>query len=476
MRRAFFPCQKNSSDCIFGRGRKDRIHSISGGGNREEPSSPTPRKKYWIVGGAIVAGIGILLGGTLLWPTGEKAHLRESREALLRVQPPPPPPPGRVVAGKISKGQNLSTALRSQGLPKDLVETICRHLKSVVNLRRVKPGDAFEVRLNPEGQFLNLLYTAGPLDIYQLSLTPAGEWLAVKKEVAVDKYWVRVSGEILTSLFDAMDQAGERDPLVMNFADIFAWEIDFHTDPQPGDRFEMVVEKYYVGDAFVRYGRLLYAVYERENRKHQAVYFEPAAGKGDYYTLQGESLRKALLRSPLKFTRISSGYSRSRPHPILGGNRPHLGIDYAAPVGTPIWAVADGTVVSCGWNGGYGKQITIKHPKGYQSLYGHLSGFASGIAKGRSVRQKQVIGFVGATGLATGPHLDFRLQKNGVYRNPLKEISPRALSLTEEEMPGFQRGLDPFVRWVSDSSASPVQKIASLTNWELENLSLRKRK
>ncbi len=424
----------------------------------------------------ILAVTGLLLGGYLLWPTGEKPRLPESQETLLRFQPPPPPPPDRVVAGKISRGQNLSSALRSQGLPKDLVETLCGHLKSVVNLRRVKPGEAFEIRLNPQGRFLNLLYTASPLDIYQLSLTPAGEWLAVKKEVAVDKYWVRVSGEILTNLFDAMDQAGEGDPLVMDFAGVFAWEIDFHTDPQPGDRFEMVVEKYYVGDAFVRYGRILYAEYERENRKHQAVYFEPAAQNGDYYTPQGESLRKALLRSPLKFTRISSGYSRSRPHPILGGNRPHLGVDYAAPVGTPIWAVADGTVVSCGWNGGYGKQVAIRHPKGYQSFYGHLSGFASGIAKGRSVRQKQVIGYVGATGLATGPHLDFRLQKNGVYRNPLKEISPRAPSLSKEQMPEFQKGLGPLILWVRDPSASPYRKIASLTNWELENTFLGRRR
>ena len=419
--------------------------------------------------------MGLLLGGYLLWPAGEKPLPPESRESLLRIQPPPPPPPDRVVSGKISKGQNLSSALRSQDLPKDLVETICRHLKTVVNLRRVKSGDAFEVRLNPQGRFLNLLFTAGPLDIYQLSLTPAGEWLAVKKEVEVDRYWVRVSGEIHTSLFEAMDQAGERDSLIMDFADIFAWEIDFHTDPQPGDRFRMVVEKYYVGEAFVRYGRILYAEYEREDRKHQAAYFEPPGGKGDYYTPRGESLRKALLRSPLKFTRISSGYSRSRPHPILGGNRPHLGIDYAAPVGTPVWAVADGSVVSSGWNGGYGKQVVIKHPKGYQSFYGHLGKFAQGISRGKPVRQKQIIGYVGATGLATGPHLDFRLQKNGVPRNPLKEISPRAASLTPGQMAEFQRELESLTQWAEDSSASSYRKIASLTNWELEGTSLRGR-
>jgi len=236
------------------------------------------------------------------------------------------------------------------------------------------------------------------------------------------------------------------------------------------------VEKYYVGDVFVRYGRVLYAQYEREGRRHQAAYFEAEPGKGDYYTPQGESLRKALLRSPLKFTRISSGYSRSRPHPILGVNRPHLGVDYAAPSGTPIWAVADGTVVSCGWNGGYGKLVVIKHPKGYQSSYGHLSGYAPGMARGKAVRQKQVIGYVGSTGLSTGPHLDFRLQKDGVYRNPLKEISPRAPSLTAEQMPAFQRGLEPWAQWMGDASAAPYRKIAALTSRDLESTGIGKRK
>ncbi|NWF54541.1 MAG: M23 family metallopeptidase, partial [Syntrophaceae bacterium] len=380
-----------------------------------------------------------------------------------------PPPPDRIIAGEITKGQTLSSALRAQALPKDLVEVICRHLQAVVNLRRIKPGDSFEVRLSPQGAFLNLTYTASPLDIYQLSLNPGGDWIAVKKEVPVDRYWVKVSGEISASLFEAMDRLGEKDSLIMDFADIFAWEIDFHKDPQPGDRFEMVVEKYLVGDSFVRYGRILYAEYQRETQKHQALYFAPPGARGDYYTPQGESLRKALLRSPLKFTRISSGYTRSRPHPILGGSRPHLGVDYAAPPGTPVWAVADGTVTFCGWNGGYGKQVIIRHAKGYQSMYGHLSGYGPGISRGKTVRQKQIIGYVGSTGLSTGPHLDFRLTQNGVPRNPLKDVSPRAPALTREQMPEFQRFTDPLLRWAGDPSGISRQKVATLTSRDLDS-------
>ncbi len=445
-------------------------------GERREGVFSPKRKRFWILGTLALAG-GILLAiGLFFFPGAEKTPSLESRGIPLRIEPPPPPPPDRIITGRISKGQNLSSALRAQGLPKDLVEVICQHLNSLINLRRINPGDSFEVRLSSLGRFLNLTYTAGPLDIYQLSLTPAGEWIASKKEVPVDQYWAQVSGEISSSLFEAMDGLGEKDSLIMDFADIFAWEIDFYVDPQPGDRFRMVVEKFFTGDAFVRYGRILYAEYQRETRTHQAVYFEGPGKRGDYFTPLGESLRKDLLRSPLKFTRISSGYSRSRHHPILGGYRPHLGVDYAAPPGTPVWAVADGTVVSCGWNGGYGKQVVIRHAKGYQSMYGHLSGYGPGIIRGKAVHQKQIIGYVGSTGLSTGPHLDFRLLQNGVHRNPLREVSPRASALTQDQMPEFQKILDPLLGWADDPSASPRKKVASLSSRDLEGLHWEKRK
>jgi murein DD-endopeptidase MepM/ murein hydrolase activator NlpD len=400
----------------------------------------------------------------------------ETRPAPVIEKAAPPLPPDRLLAGKIAKGQSLSHALRAQELPADLAAAICGHLQPLVNLRKIKPGDTFEVRLRPGGEFLSFTFSSGPLDVYQLTSTPSGDWIAMKKDVPVEKYWVRISGEISSSLFEAMDQLGEADALIMDFADLFAWEIDFHSDPQPGDRFVLVVEKYYVQESFVKYGRILYAEYQSENRKHQAFFFQPPGERGDYYTPKGESLRKALLRSPLKFTRISSGYSKSRRHPILGGIRPHLGVDYAAPTGSPVWAVADGTVVFCGWNGGYGKQIIIRHPKGYQSMYGHLSSFARGMKKGKNVQQKQVIGYVGSTGLATGPHLDFRLLKNGVYRNPLKEISPRAAPLSPAQLAEFPKAIEPLLSWQNDSSAPQKQKVGSFLSRDLENAGVERRR
>ena len=387
-----------------------------------------------------------------------------------KIQQEPPQPQERVLSGRVSKGGTLSSALRSHDLPADFVAAICTALRPVVNLRKVKPGDTFELRLSPLGVLLAFSYQASPIDIYQLTIGPSGEWVAQKKEINLEKYWARVAGEITSSLFEAMDALGESDQLVLDFADIFSWEVDFNSETQPGDRFKIVAEEYYAGQTFIKYGRILYAEYKSTSRHSQAIYFQPPGVRGEYYTLRGQPLRKAILRSPLKFTRISSRFSKSRLHPILGIRRPHFGVDYAAPEGNPVWAVADGTVVSCGWNGGYGRQIVIKHPNGYRSMYGHLSRFAPGMRNGKSIRQKQIIGYVGSSGLATGPHLDFRLLKNNSFRNPLREISPPAASLRPEQMAAFQEGIDPIIRWAQDPASPKYRKEASLTSNDLERL------
>ncbi|MBI5968473.1 MAG: M23 family metallopeptidase [Deltaproteobacteria bacterium] len=427
---------------------------------RDISSSKKKRRLLFLV--ASLLGIGLILA-IFFFPSSP-----EKPQPVKMVQAPPPPK-DRVLSGRIAKRDTLFSALCAQNIPADLGQNICSHLKPMVNLRKVKPGDSFEVRLTPEGKFREFTFQTSPIDIYHLALTPDGKWVAAKEEVAVDKYWARVSGEITSSLFEAMDALGELDQLVLDFADIFSWEIDFNTESQAGDRFQMVVERYYVGPNFVKYGRILYAEYQSASRLMQAIYFQIPGGRGDYFTPQGHSLRKDLLRSPLKFTRVSSRYSKSRRHPILGVHRPHLGVDYAAPVGSPVWAVADGTITFCGENEGYGKQIIIKHAKGYKSMYGHLSQFAPGIKKGKAVRQKQVIGYVGSTGLSTGPHLDFRLLKNNAFRNPLREIPPRAASLRPEQMDEFKEATDPVIRWLQDPANPRYRKVATLTSKELEN-------
>ncbi len=417
------------------------------------------RKRYFLLFFSSLLGITLIFLYFLPSP-------REKPQPV-KTPEPPPLPPDRILSGKIASGNTLSSVLRSQNLPSELVEAICKNLKPMVNLRKVKPGDSFEVRLTPGGELRSFSYQTSPIDIYQITVQPSGEWHGQKKEVPVEKYWARISGEISSSLFETMEGLNEQDQLVLDFAGIFAWEIDFHSDPQPGDRFQIVVEKYYTGETFVKYGRTLYASFQSGTKVQQAIYFRGSGKYGSYYTAKGESLQKAFLRSPLQFTRISSGYSKSRRHPILGGFRPHYGVDYAAPEGSPVWAIAEGTVTLCGWNGGYGKQVIIKHTKGYQSMYGHLSRFAPGIRKGKVVRQKQLIGYVGSTGLSTGSHLDFRLLRNNVFRNPLREISPRAASLRKDQLAEFDQVKDPLLLWMNDPSHEKYRQVTSLTSKDL---------
>jgi len=426
---------------------------------------PRPKKFFFLL--LFLFAGGIALWGALRFFAPEPS---EKPQAVVTPETPAPPPEElKVISGKISKGQSLSAALRLQGLPADMVEAISRHLKPILNLRRMNPGDSYEARLTSEGKFRGFSYQSSPIDLYRITVEPSGEWNARKLDIPVDKCWALVSGEITSSLFETMDKLGEKEQLTLDFAEIFAWEIDFRTELQPGDRFQIVVEKYYVGDSFAKYGRILFAEFKGQAKSLQAIYYQPAKGSADYFTEKGDSLRKAFLRSPLKFTRISSGYSKSRLHPILGENRPHLGVDYAASVGTPVWAIADGTVASAGWNGGYGKHVVLKHVRGYQSMYGHLSRISPGVKKGKSIRQKQIIGYVGSTGLSTGPHLDFRLTKSGVYRNPLKEISPRAPSLTPAQLPHFHQAVAPLLQWARNPEQLKLKKEATISSNDLKN-------
>jgi len=202
------------------------------------------------------------------------------------------------------------------------------------------------------------------------------------------------------------------------------------------------VEKFYRDDQFIQYGTILAATYDTPSQEFRGFYFKGPRGQVGYYDEKGRSLEKSFLRSPLKFTRITSGYSRRRRHPILGGYHPHLAIDYAAPTGTPIRTVGDGKVVFCGRNRGYGKQVTIRHGNGYTTYYGHLSRYARGIRKGKRVKQKQVIGYVGSTGLVTGPHLDYRISKNGKFLDPLKMKSPPISSLRGDHLEVFRAERD----------------------------------
>jgi murein DD-endopeptidase MepM/ murein hydrolase activator NlpD len=231
-----------------------------------------------------------------------------------------------------------------------------------------------------------------------------------------------MQGTVESSLYRSIRRLGHDPALANAFADIFAWEIDFTRQLKRGDGFTILYERLYREEdgsrVYVRPGRILAAQFKGSIGEHTAVYFEEENGIGSYFRPDGDTLEEEFLAAPLKFSRISSNYSAARNHPILKVVRPHHGIDYAARTGTPLWAVADGTVIAKGVNGGFGNLVKIRHANGYVSYYAHLSGYKPGLEIGQKVKQKQVIGYVGQTGLATGPHVCFRVTKYGKYVDP----------------------------------------------------------
>ena len=328
----------------------------------------------------------------------------------------------------------------THGVPKDRALQIVQAVRPHIDFRRLQAQDTLELHRDASGDLVKFVYRQSPLDVVEA--TRVGDaWTASRLDVPTDRRLVVVSGTLRESLFESMERLGERPQLVLDFAEIFAWDFDFAADSQPGDRFRMLVEKVFTGEQFVKYGRILAAEYESEGRLHTGVYFKDKEGSG-YYTSAGESLRRAFLKSPLEFTRISSTFSRARRHPILGGMRPHLAVDYAAPHGTPVFAVADGTVESAAWSGGGGNTIVLRHRANFKTMYNHLSHFAKGIRSRASVRQRQVIGYVGSTGLSTGPHLDYRVIKDGRFVNPLKQTFLPGLPISPSNRGPFAEARD----------------------------------
>jgi murein DD-endopeptidase MepM/ murein hydrolase activator NlpD len=351
----------------------------------------------------------------------------------------------KVIGGSVEKGGTFFKSLIEKNIPLRWIDLVVSKLTPHINFRKIK-GGTFSLTTDENDELVEFIYEASPTEVYEIKKDPQG-YAVQKKEIELQTYLVKVRGEISSSLFEAMDTIEEQDSLTITFAEILAWEIDFYKDVREGDRFKVVVEKVYKGKDFIRYGPIHAVEYQRGEKVIMGISFQ-----GDFYNERGISLKKAFLKAPLRFNRISSRFSQARKHPILGGVRPHLGIDYAAPSGTPIWAVADGKVISCGWNDGFGKQITLRHRNGYSTSYGHLSGFAKGIRTGASVRQKQVIGYVGSTGLSTGPHLDYRLVKDKRFKNPLKESFPAGFPIEKGEMKAFQVRRDEMLTWLQGDS------------------------
>lgn len=352
----------------------------------------------------------------------------------------------RVVEGTLTDKDTVEAAWRRAGLAAKDVGEAATALGTLFDLRTARGGHSFALRYDAEDQLRAIEYRVSPALGYRLvrDATQKGGWRAIRDEKPLETRIVEVGGTVGWSIYDGMRRAGEGGALVAAFVDLFSYDVNFYVDCQAGDRFRVIVEKRFLGGKFYKYGRILAAEYAGRGGTLRAFWFDPGDGSGGaYYTEHGESVARSLVKTPLKFVRISSSFDRRRLHPILHTERAHLGVDYAAPVGTPVWAAAAGKVTSVGPRGGGGNVVTIAHGNGLETIYMHLSRFAKGLHPGQEVRQKQVIGYVGSTGLSTGPHLHFSLRDHGALVDPLRFKAGRERPLDPRHRAQFADAIAP---------------------------------
>jgi len=336
---------------------------------------------------------------------------------------------------RYGRGDTIADLLSRLGVNDEEARAFLARVKTERSMQLLRPGTTAQARTADDGTLLALRYITdkGRLVGYD---KVDGEFKLVEQQLALVPQQQMKSGEIRSSLFAATDAAGLSDNVAVQLADMFAGDIDFHRDLRRGDKFTVIYEMYYHEGRAIKSGRLLAAEFINQGKSYRAVWFADGEGKGAYYTPEGKNLRKAFLRSPLEFSRISSGFAM-RFHPILQQWRAHKGIDYAAPTGTHVKATADGVVETIGRQNGYGNLITLKHQGGYSTTYAHLSSFARGLRQGARVQQGDVIGHVGQTGWATGPHLHYEFRVNNEVRNPLTVALPAALPIPAQRMQAF---------------------------------------
>jgi len=349
---------------------------------------------------------------------------------LAAAEPEPPAATSVITAGELGRGDTLASALRRSNVPQGVIHFVATETSKVFDFRRAQPGHSFRLIQDLEGQVRDFRYRTTPTESVHLALED-GEYVVRSEQAELVPRVSRIAGVVTSSLYGAMRDLGEGSQLANDFTDVFAWDVDFSRTVQSGDEFRVLYERLYYTDddgseIYAGPGRILAARYGGAVGEHTAVYFEVEEGRGGYFRPDGSSVERQFLLAPLRYSRISSRFSSARRHPILKITRPHHGIDYVAKAGSPVWAVADGEVIYRGWAGGFGNLLKVRHVKGYVSYYAHLSRFAASLRVGDRIQQKQVIGYVGQTGLATGPHVCFRIAQNGRYVNPARLRSPAA--------------------------------------------------
>ncbi len=339
---------------------------------------------------------------------------------------------------KVKKNDNLSTLFARQGLNPQTTYRVMNAGDAAKQLTQLFPGDELRLRIDEEGRLFELAYQ------FELTQTlyirqQEDEFLSEIVVNPLERRVAQATHTIHDSLFLSAQAAGLSDRTTMELATLFGWDIDFALDIRRGDSFTLLYEELYQDGEKLRNGKIIAAEFINRGKSYRAIYFDDEADGGDYYSPDGKSMRKAFLRTPVAFSRISSRFNLSRKHPVLNKIRAHRGVDYAAPSGTPIKATGDGKVLFRGTKGGYGKTVIIQHGSAYSTLYAHMSRYARGSNRGKQVKQGQVIGYVGSSGLATGPHLHYEFRLNGAHRNPLTVKLPSAEPLPKKYRANFER-------------------------------------
>lgn len=357
---------------------------------------------------------------------------------------------------KIQSGESLSAIFSSKDLSKKDLHNIVHANDISSQFASIRPGQSLMIGLDLSGNLSHLIYKKNAYAELKATKLEDGNFKVELLEKEIDRRIKTATGVIHTSLFIDGKNAGLSDNIIMQLANIFAWDIDFALSLRDGDRFSVIYEELYIDDSLIGSGNILAAEFVHANKSIKSIRYQNAEGKANYYSSGGDSMRKAFLRTPIDFARISSHFNLKRKHPVLNRIRAHKGVDYAARTGTPIKSAGDGKITFRGRKGGYGRVIIVQHGQKYSTLYAHMSKFRKGLRVGSRVTQGQIIGYVGKSGLASGPHLHYEFRVNGVHRNPLTVTLPNANPIQAKYKADFLEKSKPLLKQLEQLSTTQV--------------------
>lgn len=338
--------------------------------------------------------------------------------------------------GELEQNQSIAGVLQARNISSQAIHAVVMATNEEFDFRRSRPGDKWFTEVDEDGHITRFRYQTSPEDIWETTRSGEGEYQTSKIEVPVQIKREVISGVVQSSLWQSMADQGEDGSLIYNFTDMFAYTIDFNANTHPGDRFALIFEKIYSDNTFLRYGKVLAGTYISGERVNYGFFHQTDDEESGYYDERGENLKRQFLKSPLASVRITSAYGK-RFHPILNQAKLHNGIDYGAPIGTKVRAVADGTVRFAGMKGANGNLVVLEHANGYRTMYAHLSKISKGIRPGKRVSKRTIIALTGNTGRSTGPHLHFGMTRHGKYVDPRSVDSERGEPLEKAEKEEF---------------------------------------